>query len=313
MIDAQPQPEKQTVIPPSRKASGWPPLLLLGLALITIVIGRGMGWPLPARFAWLTGTPVIASILGLIALVVLTVYNGHIIHFFLQRIPPPDGLSEDELAMRRALVRATQRYKGTSPWLYCYAVIKYRSDPCYIELARRIPAGKFLVDLGTGLGMLPLALAERDGAVRALGIEWDAAKAHGARFATQDIPGIEIRCGDIWKEELPGCDVITLIDVLHYHPVERQHELLVRAAAALGPGGELLIREVDARDAAVSRRIRRTERTMVFFGWNRSDSIHFRTAQELTGELQSLGFTVEQIVLDNRFMPGNILLSAVKK
>jgi hypothetical protein len=285
---------------------------LLGLALGAILVSRAAGWAPPAEFSGLTGPAAIATLAGLIALVILTTYNGHMVHFFLQHIPPPGGLTDEALAMRRALVRATQRYKGTAPWLYCYAVIKYRSDPCYIELARRIPAGKFLVDLGTGLGMLPLALAERDGDFHALGIEWDAAKAHGGCFATQRFPGLEIRCGDIWKEQLPRCDVITLIDVLHYHPVERQRELLARAAAALGTGGELFIREVDARDVNVSRRIRRTERTMVFLGWNRSDSIHFRTADELTRELDALGFKVERITLDNRFMPGNILLSAVK-
>jgi hypothetical protein len=45
--------------------------------------------------------------------------------------------------------------------------------------------------------------------------------------------------------KLTECDVVTILDVLHYIDYEAQHRLLERVYAALVPGGRLLLRAGD--------------------------------------------------------------------
>ena len=73
-----------------------------------------------------------------------------------------------------ALKAAAHRYTGTPRRFRYYARAKYRLDPCYSALCARIPAGAAVVDLGCGLGMLAVALAELGDGRRTLGIDWDA-------------------------------------------------------------------------------------------------------------------------------------------
>jgi len=62
--------------------------------------------------------------------------------------------------IERALAAAAARYAGLHPRFRWYARVKYRMDPCYRAIARRIGEDSFTVDLGTGLGMLPVLLGE---------------------------------------------------------------------------------------------------------------------------------------------------------
>ena len=53
---------------------------------------------------------------------------------------------------------ARARYDGLHPRFKWYARMKYLMDPCYRAIAPLVPEGAFAVDLGTGLGMLPVLL-----------------------------------------------------------------------------------------------------------------------------------------------------------
>src|SRR5581483_7683145 len=115
--------------------------------------------------------------------------------------------------------------------------------PCYRAIAPLVAPGSFTVDLGTGLGMLPVLLGLRG--CRALGVEWDAEKAACGRRAAAGLDGVEVVEGDARNHPLPACDVVTLVDVLHYYDGETQRALLARCKDALRPGGRLLVREGD--------------------------------------------------------------------
>ena len=106
--------------------------------------------------------------------------------------------------------------------------MKYRIDPCYRAIAPLVPAGAFTVDLGTGLGMLPVVLGMLGEGRRALGIEWDAAKVACGVHASRGLVGIEVVEGDVRAFALPPCDVITLVDMLHYYDADVQRALLAR-------------------------------------------------------------------------------------
>jgi SAM-dependent methyltransferase len=208
-----------------------------------------------------------------------------------------------------ALRSASARYGGLHPRFRWYAWIKYRFDPCYRALGALIGPDSFTVDLGTGLGMLPVLLGVL-GRRRALGVEWDAEKVRGALHAARGFPHIRMVEADLHRFAIPPCDVITLIDVLHYYDADRQEKLLRRCRAALRPRGRLLIRDVDGSRQGGVRWTKFIEQWATRRGWNRGPAVAFRPIAELTTMLVALGFRVEGGEVASRLAPGNVLLVA---
>ena len=212
--------------------------------------------------------------------------------------------------IERALAGAAARYAGLHPRFRWYARLKYRMDPCYRAVARLVGEGSFTVDLGTGLGMLPVLLGELGGRRRALGVEWDKEKVRCGLHAARGMPGVEVAEGDLHAFPLPPCDVVTLVDVLHYEDADRQRALLARCRAALKPGGRLLIREGDAARPGGARITRLVEAWATRAGWNRGPGVRFRPIAEISAALVALGFRVNESEVAGRLQPGNVLLVA---
>jgi hypothetical protein len=187
-----------------------------------------------------------------------------------------------------------------------YARIKYRMDPCYRAIVPHVPQGAFAVDLGCGLGMLPvlLGLCGR----RALGVDWDPAKVACGLHAARGL-NVEVVSGDAREFDLPACDVITLVDVLHYYPADVQRTLLHRCCAALRTGGRLLVRDIDASRGGGAGFTRGLERIATRLGINRGPEVRFRPIAELRADLEMLGFVVRDGDV-GQFQPGNVLLVA---
>jgi uncharacterized protein (DUF2062 family)/SAM-dependent methyltransferase len=210
----------------------------------------------------------------------------------------------------QAIDRARLRYRGLHRSLRFYAHFKYQLDPCYRAIAPLVPPGSFTVDLGTGLAMLPVLLGELGDGRRALGVEWDAVKVKGGLHAAQGLPGIIVVEGDVRAFPLPQCDVITLVDMLHYYDAAVQRALLERCRAALRPDGKLLIREGDRERAGAARWTRFVEKTVTRLGWNRGPEVAFRPIAELKADLVALGFAVTEDEVAGKLHPGNVLLVA---
>jgi SAM-dependent methyltransferase len=170
-------------------------------------------------------------------------------------------VSERE-AVAAVIAAAARAYVPAGRTPLHFARGKLRHDPVFRAIVARglVPDGARLVDLGCGQGVLPaflvaaracyergewpavwpapprlaavLGVEQRRRAVAAARI----AVGHAAQFVQGDIRGIAI----------PACDVIAILDVLHYLPVPDQEHLLARCAAALPPGGVLLARVGDA-------------------------------------------------------------------
>jgi SAM-dependent methyltransferase len=173
-----------------------------------------------------------------------------------------------------------------------------------------VPAGAFVVDLGSGLGMLPVLLGVVGDGRRALGVEWDAAKVACAVHAARDLPGIDVVAGDARSFAIPPCDVVTLVDMLHYWDVDTQRAILGRCRAALRPGGRLLVREGDPARRGGARFTRAVERLVTRLGWNRGPAVHFRPIAELRADLTALGFDVTSTKSPPRRIPATSSSSA---
>lgn len=224
--------------------------------------------------------------------------------------PSIDDPIDDPIAA--ALSRAVARYGGLHPRFRYYARAKYRMDPCYRAIAALVPPGASVVDLGTGLGMLPVLLGELGEGRSALGVEWDAAKAEAGRQAAAGLAGVWIEAGDARAYPIPPCTVVTLVDMLHYYDADTQRALLARAAAALAPGGRLLIREGDPERRGGARFTRAVERWMVRLGWNRGPGVRFRPIADLCADLERLGLVARRAEVAGALHPGNVLLCAEK-
>jgi uncharacterized protein (DUF2062 family)/SAM-dependent methyltransferase len=212
--------------------------------------------------------------------------------------------------LKAAIETARRRYDGLHPRFKWYARMKYVMDPCYRAIAPLVPPGAFVVDLGSGLGMLPVLLGVLGDGRRALGVEWDAAKVACGVHAAHGLSGIEVAEGDARNFTLPACDVITLVDMLHYWDGEAQRALLSRCRAALRPGGRLLLREGDPARRGGARFTRALEAVVTRLGWNRGPAVRFRPIAELRAELEALGFTVRVDEVAAKSHPGNVLLVA---
>jgi uncharacterized protein (DUF2062 family)/2-polyprenyl-3-methyl-5-hydroxy-6-metoxy-1,4-benzoquinol methylase len=210
----------------------------------------------------------------------------------------------------RAIERARRLYGGLPGRFKWYARVKYVLDPCYRRIAPLIEPGTFTVDLGTGLGMLPVLLGILGDGRRALGIEWDSAKVACGRHAARDFSQIEVIEGDVREVVIPPCDAITLVDMLHYYDAGTQRAILARCQAALRPGGRLLIREGDRTRRGGARFTRGIEKLVTRLGWNRGPAVRFRPVEALRQDLEALGFSVQVDEAAGQLHPGNVLLVA---
>jgi SAM-dependent methyltransferase len=217
--------------------------------------------------------------------------------------PPADPIES-------AIQRARDRYDALPPKYKWYARMKYVMDPSYHAIARLTPGGAFTVDLGSGLGMLPVLLGLLGEERRALGVEWDHAKVACGQQAAAGLDGVELVEGDARAFPLPACDAITLVDMLHYYDPEAQRTLLRRCKEALRPGGRLLVREGDRERSGGARFTRAVEALVTRLGWNRGPEVRFRPIAELTADLETLGFRVRVDEVAGRLHPGNVLLVA---
>jgi len=184
------------------------------------------------------------------------------------------------------------RYRGggTGPRLYRRLRLRFGG---LAALARTLPQHGLVVDLGCGEGLLAHLLVQSGTEVRVLAVDHDPARAARVEASARGLP-IDVACADFAAFPLPACDGIALVDVLHYLDAAAQERLLDRAAAALGRGGVLLLRDPDAGAGWRHGLAKLHERAFLALGWTRASLGRFRTGGEWEGLLAARGLAVEQ-------------------
>jgi SAM-dependent methyltransferase len=146
--------------------------------------------------------------------------------------PGVDSLMDQEAAARELTLALAGRAKNVAP-----------------VLAERVPLAeaRLLLDVGGGTGLYSIAWLKRHPRLRA--IVWDRPEVLkvAAEMALEYGVADRLECvaGDMLVDDFPAeADVCLLSNILHDWDVPECRRLIARAAAALAPGGTLLIHDV---------------------------------------------------------------------
>ena len=206
------------------------------------------------------------------------------------------------------LDQAARAYLGAGASAWQFARNKLRFDPVFSTLLQRgvLPDRGMLLDLGCGQGLLlALLLAARDQFHRGpwvpgwpppplnlvlQGIELNPGRAGVAQRAL--VSQAQVTRQDVRDAMFPPCAVIVLLDVLMYLEGHEQLRVLEKAAAALEPGGLLLLREADAGAGLAFLATQWSERLLELLRGRLRNRLRYRSAIEWNRLLGSLGFSV---------------------
>ena len=149
-----------------------------------------------------------------------------------------------------------------------------------------------VLDIGTGRGQLPILLVELHRASRARGVDWDGEKVEAGNRAAAGLD-VTLSQGDARTADYPPADTVLLIDLIHYFTLREQDEILRRAAAAVRPGGRLLVREADTDRGWRSAVTLLEERVFTAVRFNKGERVRFRPAREIVSLLEAGGLGCE--------------------
>jgi uncharacterized protein (DUF2062 family)/2-polyprenyl-3-methyl-5-hydroxy-6-metoxy-1,4-benzoquinol methylase len=270
------------------------PLVLFATAQTGALLLHGH-W-LPLRLAAFQGKPTTAILASLFldmlvggALVggVLAIVLGTLSAFGLWWLRGARSLTRafrpEQWAEMRARLQRLPRVFRT------YAYWKLRLDPVYLLVLAEVPLEGELLDLGTGIGLLPLMLSLLRPALRVRGVEWDARRVDVARQLLSGLTSASIEEANACAYPIGSPACITMLDILHYSPLPDAQRWLEACAGALRPGGVLLIRELEPGHFAVAPWL---ERVSVRLRWNRGGGVYAPPSSEIARDLTSLGLTV---------------------
>lgn len=120
-------------------------------------------------------------------------------------------------------------------------------------LADKLPLGeaRTLVDVAGGTGIYSIALLQKHPQLRAVVLDrpevLKVAQEMASTYGVAD--RLSVQAGDMFRDPIPRGDLLLLSNVLHDWDVAECRTLIQRCAAALGPGGQLLIHDVFLNDA----------------------------------------------------------------
>ena len=173
-----------------------------------------------------------------------------------------------------------------------------------------VPRGARLLDYGCGHGVLAgLAAAHADASVT--GVDIDERKvAVARRCATPPAEFHVIAPGDV----PPGpWEAITVVDVLYLLPPAAQHDLLLRLAGELAPGGVLVVKEMHTGSRAKTRWMQAQERMMVdVLERTRGSQLAFTEPGHLVGALEEGGLATTSRAVDRWYPHPHHLVVATR-
>jgi SAM-dependent methyltransferase len=231
----------------------------------------------------------------------------------------------ERAALEASVAAVARAYAPAGRTPMHFARGKLRHDPVFRAIVVRglVPDGARLVDFGCGQGVLPaflVAARERyehgewpagwpppPRLKSALGVDLRRRAIVAARIAVGDAAQFVV--GDVRDVAIPACEVVAIIDVLHYFPAPDQDRVLARCADALAPGGVLLARVGDA-DAGLRAVVTRLADQAITLARGGLPRLHMRGLASWIAAVEKVGFRVEAAPMSAGTPFANVLLVA---
>lgn len=223
--------------------------------------------------------------------------------------------------------QASARYRGAGRFAWHFARGKLGRDPVFRTLlaAGLVPPGARLLDIGCGQALLaslldacdvlaargqwPLSWPAPPTDVHYTGIELMARDVARAQSALSGLPrGAQVRAGDMRTATFEPCDVVVILDVLHYVDIAAQDAVLGRVRDALAPSGRLLLRVGDASRSFGFAASQWVDRLVTTARGHRAAPTWGRTLAQWTAALLALGFAVHARPMSRGTPFANVLL-----
>jgi 2-polyprenyl-3-methyl-5-hydroxy-6-metoxy-1,4-benzoquinol methylase len=190
------------------------------------------------------------------------------------------------------IARIASHFSGR--FLQGYINGKLKGDPIFAaatELLRGTTQP--LLDLGCGIGLLAFYLRENGFASPITGVDFDHQKiAKAQRVADAYYRDLQFETGDATIARAFSGNV-TIIDVLHYLDLEKQHALLAQAVAMVAPGGLCVIRATPFSDHWRFRMTQAEEWFIAKIRWMKVPAKHYLRSEEISAPFIAAGFAVE--------------------
>jgi cyclopropane fatty-acyl-phospholipid synthase-like methyltransferase len=228
---------------------------------------------------------------------------------------------------------AAQPYMQAGKFAWHWAKGKLAGDPAFAHILRMglIKDNDKVLDIGCGQGLFASCLwaAEQQQAKGQWFRSWQPApknvSVHGIELMQSDVSRANhalkhlseiatFECEDMCKAQFAPCNVVVILDVLHYVNYDNQNDVLKRIAVALQQGGTatskgtLLLRIGDASAGLPFKISNWVDHVVTFMRGHRLPRLYCRSVAEWTEALVAIGFSVEPMAMHEGTPFANIML-----
>ena len=235
----------------------------------------------------------------------------------------------DANAWKRLHAAACAPYRHSGRWAWHWARGKLGHDPVFRGMLQRgdLPSNARVVDIGCGQGLVA-SLLQASGDMqhaRQWPAAWPVAASASAYTGIELMPKDVARaqaslatlalaprfvCADMRQAPIPACDVVVILDVLHYVDHAAQDAVLERVRDALAPRGRLLLRVGDSAHRGGFAASQWVDRIVTWARGHRVPPTWGRPLQAWMLRLQALGFGVRAVPQSQGTPFANVLLVA---
>ncbi len=132
-----------------------------------------------------------------------------------------------------------------------------------------------------------------------------------ARQALSTEANIEVV--DLRRFDIPRCQAVIILDVLHYLAPEDQETLIERIGLAVENGGTIVLREADESEVAGFYAVRYSEVVRARLRGQWRQRFHYRSGDDWAQQLERLGFETRVQEMRGRAPFRNVLVHGLRR